>query len=108
MTSIRASRHLPLSSRLQYQLIALVAVHVLSYKLLNRFATGQFRAKSDVFAHYVPFLVCFVGMAAYGDYLWLYDEGVATLDKTWGSHDGARAASWPVRVARGGAAAALM
>ena len=58
---------------------------------MDRFATGQFRAKADVFAHYVPFLVCFVGMAAYGDYLWLCDEGLATLDRTWGSHDGARA-----------------
>lgn len=81
--------HLP---QLQYQLLFLAAVHGACSKLFRTYATGAFQAKSAVMAHYVPFLICFVGMAAYGDYLWLADETLqGGFDKTWGFHAGAEA-----------------
>ena len=82
----------PAPRRLQYQLLFLAAVHGACSKLFSTYATGAFQAKSAVMAHYVPFLICFVGMAAYGDYLWLADEGLNEgFDKTWGFHAGAEA-----------------
>ena len=67
-------------------------MHGACSKLFSTYATGAFQAKSAVMAHYVPFLICFVGMAAYGDYLWLADEGLSSgFDKTWGFHAGAEA-----------------
>ena len=83
----------PAPRRLQYQLLFLAAVHGACSKLFSTYATGAFQAKSAVMAHYVPFLICFVGMAAYGDYLWLADDalGGENFDKTWGFHAGAEA-----------------
>ena len=83
----------PAPRRLQYQLLFLAAVHGACSKLFSTYATGAFQAKSAVMAHYVPFLICFVGMAAYGDYLWLADEALSSdgFDKTWGFHAGAEA-----------------
>ena len=67
-------------------------MHGACSKLFSTYATGAFQAKSAVMAHYVPFLICFVGMAAYGDYLWLVDgELHSGFDKTWGFHAGAEA-----------------
>lgn len=69
-------------------------MHVVCYYLFkawkwNEGSTGK-TGNAGVLAHYVPFLLCFVSMAAYGNYLWVTDEALASesFDRIWGYHDG--------------------
>jgi hypothetical protein len=76
--------------QLQIQFACIVLVHVLAYVAFSR-KDSYFHSRPNIIAHYIPFLLSFIWMASYGDYLWLFDEALADpgFDRIWGYHGGA-------------------
>lgn len=75
----------------QYQCVFIVGLHLVMHLVLTK-VPNPFSSRAGLFAHYLPFLVTFAGMAVYGDYLWLYDEQMQdpNLDKIWADIPGAK------------------